>query len=604
MAPSQRQRQLFYLKKDQKKHNGKKLTKAEDSVDIGLIYPGGDTAFKLLLSARFCSAIWSHITDCDETFNYWEPSHYLLYGTGQQTWEYSPDYALRSYTYLLLHVVPAKIYCYLLEPNPVLVFYFIRCLLSVGCALSEVYFYKNVCREFGVHIARLTLAFLILSSGMFISSAAFLPSSFSMYLSTVALAAWYDRKYELAIFSTALSSLLGWPFAALLGTPIAIEMLLRRREWLRFTKWAALSAVVILAPMIWFDSVYFGKLVIAPFNIIAYNVFTSHGPDLYGTEPFHFYFLNGFLNFNFVFLGALAAPLGLLLTWLVVPAKPRNSYCLPYWYSLAPLYLWMGVFFFQSHKEERFLFPIYPMICLTGAITVDIVQKLYFFVCTQISPLPITSHYLRHTAPIMVLSIIVCGLLGLSRSLALYKGYYAPLEIMMEANKLGSEGQVPTDVNINFCVSKEWYRFPSSFFFPSNNWKLQYLRSEFRGQLPQSFSDQENGTSIIQPHFNEMNKEEPSRYFDIERCHFLLDLDLGRESALEPNYSHQPDHFTIIKSSDFLDASNSHPLFRAFYIPFVSHNFCSFGSYNLLQSTKFKLSPATSNSKAKVSRSA
>lgn len=40
---------------------------------IGLIYPGGDTAFKFLLLARFCSAIWSHITDCDETYNYWEP---------------------------------------------------------------------------------------------------------------------------------------------------------------------------------------------------------------------------------------------------------------------------------------------------------------------------------------------------------------------------------------------------------------------------------------------------------------------------------------------------------------------------------------------------
>ncbi|XP_046734487.1 alpha-1,2-mannosyltransferase ALG9 [Diprion similis] len=595
MAPSQRHRQLFYLKKDQKKNNGRKLSKPEETTDYGLVYPGGDTAFKLLLSARFCSAIWSHITDCDETFNYWEPSHYLLYGTGQQTWEYSPDYALRSYTYLLLHVVPAKIYCSLLEPNPVLVFYFIRCLLSVGCAVSEVYFYKNVCREFGVHIARLTLAFLIFSSGMYISSAAFLPSSFSMYLSTVAIAAWYDRKYELAIFTTAISSLLGWPFAVLLGIPIAIEMLFRRREWLQFVKWAALSGIVILAPMVWFDSVFFGKLVVAPLNIVLYNVFTSHGPDLYGTEPFSFYILNGFLNFNFVFLGALLAPFGLLVTWMVVPARPRSSYCLPYWYSLAPLYLWIAVFFFQSHKEERFLFPIYPMICLAGAITVDVVQKLYFFVRTQISPLPVTSHYLQHTAPIMVLSMIVCGLLGLSRSFALYKGYYAPLEVVMEANKLGSDGQVPSDVNINFCIGKEWHRFPSSFFFPSNNWRLQYLQSEFTGQLPQPYSDQENGTSIVQPHFNDKNKEETSRYFDVGRCHFLLDLDLGKESSLEPNYSHQPDHFTVIKTAEFLDASKSHPFFRAFYIPFLSPKYCSYGSYNLLQSTKFKLMPASSS---------
>lgn len=54
--------------------------------------PGADVAFKVLLSARFCAAIWSHIADCDETFNYWEPLHYLVYGHGLQTWEYSPEF--------------------------------------------------------------------------------------------------------------------------------------------------------------------------------------------------------------------------------------------------------------------------------------------------------------------------------------------------------------------------------------------------------------------------------------------------------------------------------------------------------------------------------
>lgn len=42
------------------------------------------------------------------------------------------------------------------------------------------------------------------------------------------------------------------------------------------------------------------------------------------------------------------------------------------------------------------------------------------------------------------------------------------MEIMTEVNKLGTEGEVPSDVNINFCIGKEWHRFPSSFFFPSN----------------------------------------------------------------------------------------------------------------------------------------
>lgn len=64
--------------------------------------------------------------------------------------------------------------------------------------------------------------------------------------------------------------------------------------------------------MVWVDSLYFGKFVAAPLNIILYNIFTSHGPNLYGTEPFSYYIVNGFLNFNFVFIGALFAPFGLV----------------------------------------------------------------------------------------------------------------------------------------------------------------------------------------------------------------------------------------------------------------------------------------------------
>lgn len=30
-------------------------------------------AFKLLVSSRFAAALWTTISDCDETYNYWEP---------------------------------------------------------------------------------------------------------------------------------------------------------------------------------------------------------------------------------------------------------------------------------------------------------------------------------------------------------------------------------------------------------------------------------------------------------------------------------------------------------------------------------------------------
>lgn len=104
--------------------------------------PGVDVAFKALLSARICAALWSHIADCDETFNFWEPLHQLLFGRGLQTWEYSAEFALRSYTYLWVVGAPAWLYQRLFTATPVLVFYFVRFLLAVACALVEVFYYK------------------------------------------------------------------------------------------------------------------------------------------------------------------------------------------------------------------------------------------------------------------------------------------------------------------------------------------------------------------------------------------------------------------------------------------------------------------------------
>ena len=52
--------------------------------------------FQVILSARLGAAVWSGISDCDETFNYWEPAHFMLYGHGLQTWEYQVVYIVQS----------------------------------------------------------------------------------------------------------------------------------------------------------------------------------------------------------------------------------------------------------------------------------------------------------------------------------------------------------------------------------------------------------------------------------------------------------------------------------------------------------------------------
>ncbi|XP_050306990.1 alpha-1,2-mannosyltransferase ALG9 [Anthonomus grandis grandis] len=554
-----------------------------------LTFPSGDTAFKALLSARFCAAIWSHISDCDETFNYWEPTHYIVFTKGLQTWEYSPQYALRSYLYLMIHAIPAWIYHKLLQPNPLLMFYFSRCLLGMICAFAEVFFYKAVCKEFGVHIGRICLAFQLFSPGMFIASTAYLPSSFAMYNFTAACAAWWQQKYALAIFFTALGSLLGWPFAALLGVPIAYDILIQRKMYTFFLTWCGISAIVVLGPMILADSLIYGRLVIAPLNIVKYNVLGGAGPELYGTEPFSFYLINGLVNFNIVWILALLSPLAIILNYLFVPSKSKSTLYLPHWLSLSPMFLWLAVFMFQKHKEERFLFPIYPMICLAAAITLDVCQKLIFRIWSLVKKMPQGTHYLDKTTVVMMMVVTIFSVLGISRIVGLYKYYHAPMDLMMELNRYPADLKVPENTEINVCFAKDWHRFPGSFFLPNTNWDVRFIKSEFDGMLPAPYSDHLNATKIIHPYFNDENKEDLSLYFDISKCHFLLDLDLDKETALEPIYAKRTDDWKVISSYKFLNAEKSNRLARAFYVPFVSERFVSFGNFSLLRSLKHKI---------------
>ncbi|EHH56744.1 hypothetical protein EGM_06214 [Macaca fascicularis] len=548
--------------------------------------PEGSTAFKCLLSARLCAALLSNISDCDETFNYWEPTHYLIYGEGFQTWEYSPAYAIRSYAYLLLHAWPAAFHARILQTNKILVFYFLRCLLAFVSCICELYFYKAVCKKFGLHVSRMMLAFLVLSTGMFCSSSAFLPSSFCMYTTLIAMTGWYMDKTSIAVLGVAAGAILGWPFSAALGLPIAFDLLVMKHRWKSFFHWSLVALILFLVPVVVIDSYYYGKLVIAPLNIVLYNVFTPHGPDLYGTEPWYFYLINGFLNFNVGFaLALLVLPLTSLMEYLLQRFHVQNLGH-PYWLTLAPMYIWFIIFFIQPHKEERFLFPVYPLICLCGAVALSALQKCYHFVFQRYR----LEHYTVTSNWLALGTVFLFGLLSFSRSVALFRGYHGPLDLYPEFYRIATDPTihtVPEGRPVNVCVGKEWYRFPSSFLLP-DNWQLQFIPSEFRGQLPKPFAEGPLATRIVPTDMNDQNLEEPSRYIDISKCHYLVDLDTMRETPREPKYSSNKEEWISLAYRPFLDASRSSKLLRAFYVPFLSDQYTVYVNYTILKPRKAK----------------
>jgi len=175
-----------------------------------------------------------------------------------------------------------------------------------------------------------------------------------------------------------------------------------------------ISLLVILGPLIIIDSQYYGNLTLAPFNIVKYNIFSSHGPDLYGTEPWYFYIINGCLNFNVIFprecdslkraliqsslcilflVSILVLPAWTITKLLINMPKRSNTNAIPPWLIHFALYSWLAIFTFQPHKEERFLYPVYPLICLAGASTIDYFQKIFFHFFVKIK----SNHYLDHT---------------------------------------------------------------------------------------------------------------------------------------------------------------------------------------------------------------
>ena len=161
-------------------------------------------------------------------FNYWEPTHYLNHGYGLQTWEYSPEYAIRSWLYISVHALVGKL-SWVFTNQKFNEFIYIRSVLGILCAFSELRLFKAVSSNVGSRIAFIMLFALVSSTGMFYASVAFLPSSFSMYTTMLGTAAFMDvqqgLKTKQGIMCFGIGTIVGWPFSAALILPLFADEL-------------------------------------------------------------------------------------------------------------------------------------------------------------------------------------------------------------------------------------------------------------------------------------------------------------------------------------------------------------------------------------------
>ncbi|KAI9086017.1 hypothetical protein K1719_032100 [Acacia pycnantha] len=563
LAPRQRRPQPSYpspsssssytkLDKPQKSDGG-------EEVDKGL---GWFLPFFALGMLRYMSASSNIIHDCDEVFNYWEPLHYLLYKSGFQTWEYSSQFALRSYLYLLLHEIVGRPASWIFGEEKVRVFYAVRLFLGLLSVASETVLVVALSRKYGKRLASYTLAMLCLTSGCFFASTSFLPSSFSMYAISLASGLFLIDKPAAAVAVSATGVIVGWPFSILAFLPVTISSLLRKFKQAFIA--GAVSSIILLASSILVDFYYYGRWTSSVLNLLIYNVAGGGESHLYGIEEPSYYLRNGFNNFNFGFVLAM-----LFLGFLPIAKK---KYAPDLLIIVSPVYIWLGFMSLQPHKEERFLYPIYTLICVAASAVIESFPDLF-----RDKYNPSSNYILVKIAKILrpvILSLILC--FSHARTFSLIHGYSAPMEVykILEHHDDAGMGSV-------LCVGSEWHRFPSSFFVPDFVEQVRWIDDGFRGLLPFPFNSTLGGTAAAPPYFNNKNIASNEQYLhNIDMCSFLVELQLKRPyltlgsdlSTWEP-----------IAALPYLDRELSPAKYRSFFIPYLWQDRNVFGMYKLLR---------------------
>ena len=248
-----------------------------------------------------------------------------------------------------------------------------------------------------------------------------------------------------------------------------------------------------------------------PWNIVYYNVFSgaSRGPGIFGTEPWDFYLRNLSLNFNLWFLLALAAGPVLGLQFVLQGRSTTKQGSIRSMVFAAPFYIWLAVFSVQAHKEERFMYPVYPFLALNAAVSLHTILG-------YIGSSDPTKLMGKIPAKLKLYVVGLCVIfaidISVARTIGIVDAYRAPLQVYAP---LQDERFANTEANV--CLGKEWYRFPSSYFLPSGM-RAKFVKSAFDGLLPGQFTEAKTGfgffpgTWLIPSGMNDQNIEDPSKH--------------------------------------------------------------------------------------------
>jgi len=117
---------------------------------------------------KVCRVLFTH-SNC-QVFNFFEPLHYFQHNGGFQTWELSPQFAVRSWAYILLHWPLAHLGPKLLGLGKRQQFFALRLCLGAISSFVEAKFFRAVVEAVNERVGRYLLFAMLFSAGMWSAS--------------------------------------------------------------------------------------------------------------------------------------------------------------------------------------------------------------------------------------------------------------------------------------------------------------------------------------------------------------------------------------------------------------------------------------------------
>lgn len=481
-------------------------------------------------------------------------------------------------------------------------FFTARSVLAIISAYCESCLYVSARAVVGPNAARYLFVALLGNAGIFEASTALIPSSYTFYTTTLAWSfalrvipsdsseAWKRCLSATAAF--ALGAIIGWPFAIVLSFPFVLEELFIAGQrttysfaegFRRLFAAALVSGIAIGLPTMLIDTLAYGRTTLAPWNIITYNILSKArgaGPELYGTEPSSYFLRVMFLSFNLLLPLALLSGPAVAVSWLCDNRRGGARKVSSLLTRLSPFYIWLGLLTSQSHKEERFLYPAYALICFNAAVCLAQLQNVAVWLSRKTLPSSF-AHQAKRTISVGVWLIIgLSALLGALRSAALTQNYSAPMWVaqpfwtsegrtILESRNITQNASSLSEVEVaktlasmhdpvKVCFAGEWYRFSSSFFLPQGV-QPEFTWSSYEHILPGHFPAEESavdrkradpfaarvvslfdwvwpckGSRVMEPDYNEFNQPEPSHLVSFEPCICRFHADRNKSDQSHP----------------------------------------------------------------------